>query len=410
MTEAVAAKPSLRGWGIVWACMIGMIVSGNPIGFSTSSLFLKPVTQELGWSRSDYFLAISVSTLFGAAFAPFVGRMVDRWGVRRVLLPGIVGYGAAVAAMSLLNGSIVQYIGISLMGSMMSMIQGPILYSKAVAQSVDNRRGLALALAMSGSALGAIFIPQWAAILIEGSGWRAAKTGLGLTVVLVALPTVFLFVRPPETARRLRDPNAPPPEGMTLKEAMRRPVFWLLMATFLLSATAIHGATGHLGALVGDRGFPITLAASALSAAGMAQWISRFGSGYLLDRFASPQVGQIWLILAAFGLLLLSMADTPTLVIASAMLIGAGLGAELELLAYYVSRFFGLRAFGQIYGLIFAGFVVGIAAGPLTTARLFDALGDYRVAFWVMAGCMAAACVALAGVGSYVFAARTERS
>jgi predicted MFS family arabinose efflux permease len=219
---------------------------------------------------------------------------------------------------------------------------------------------------------------------------------------MVAFPAVFFFIRPPSGSSGSADRSAAAPsEGLSAADAMRSPTFWLLLIAFCLTGGAVAGFVPHLGAVVTERGFRPALAATCLSALGTGQFVTRFMTSYMLDRWRTPQVGQLWFGAGGLAFAILMLANGPSLFLLASILLGAGVGAELELLAYFVSRFFGLRAFGQIYGLLFAGFMFGLSLGPLLMAFLYDRYGNYHSALAAAVGAVLGAGLALAFCGPY---------
>src|SRR6202012_3112065 len=129
----------------------------------------------------------------------FAGSLIDRWGVRTVLLPIVVLCALSVALIALSPNSIFVFVMLFAVTGALGAGQGPLGYAKSVSAWFDDKRGLALGITMSGIGLGAAFVPQYAQFLIGNFGWPAAYVGLGLLTLLVAFPAVFLFIREPKT-------------------------------------------------------------------------------------------------------------------------------------------------------------------------------------------------------------------
>jgi predicted MFS family arabinose efflux permease len=168
--------------------------------------------------------------------------------------------------------------------------------------------------------------------------------------------------------------------GMTLGEALRSPTYWLLFVAFCLVSGSGQGAYTHIAAILADRGSAAQTAAFATSLFGAGLLIGRTGSGYLLDRFFAPRVAAVIFGCAAVGICWLNVSGTQVLAFLAAILIGLGIGAEGDVMAYVTSRYFGLRSFGTIYGLTFSGFVLGGGSGVYVMDMTFDRTGSYAVA------------------------------
>ena len=178
-----------------------MAVGQGPITLFTFSVFLKPVTEDLGIDRGTFSSALGVLSIAAAVVTPLVGRLVDRYGVRIALLPLILLFALATMALSLLQPSLfVLFLLFGLQG-VLSACQTPMAYVKTISAWFDRTRGLALGVAQTGVGFGVALVPQLAATLIAGHGWRTAYVGLGGAILVLALLPVALFLRDPPTPR-----------------------------------------------------------------------------------------------------------------------------------------------------------------------------------------------------------------
>jgi MFS family permease len=285
----------------------------------------------------------------------------------------------------------------------------PVPYSKVISQWFDQRRGLALGLAMVGLGLSTLVMPSLAQSLITTEGWRQTYIFIGLMVMGVAIPVVAVFLK--ETPHLLglapdgepADPTAEKPEalqeGLSAHEAWNTGTFWIMVSAFFLMSASVHGCLIHLVPLLTDRGVSAQSAAMATSLLGGALLLGRVGAGYLLDHFFASAVAVCFFCGAALGFTLLWSGVTGSLAFAAAFLVGLGMGAEGDIIAYLVSRYFGLRAFGELYGYSFASFTLGGVVGPLLMGVGFDATGSYRLVLgaFVVASLMAAGLMARLG-------------
>jgi len=222
----------------------------------------------------------------------------------------------------------------------------------------------------------------------------------------VAFPAVALFVREPEARPRVagREPAALP--RLTLGESLRSSSFWLLAVAVFLVVTTINGIVAHLVPLLTDRGIEVRQATSTLSAVGLSTIAGRLVAGYLLDRFFAPYVaaGLFILPLVTVGLLIAGAgASAPAL---AAVSFGIGLGAEVDVIGFLAGRYFGLRAFGEIYGCLFAIFTLGTGLGPVLMAMNFDVTRSYDVTLTAFGVALVCASVLVSRLGSYRFPAR----
>jgi len=392
-------------WWIVLACACGLCVGTGSIMIFSFGVFLKPVTEDLGLSRGDLSSALGVSTWLTALAGLVVGWLIDRWGTRRILIPGILLFAIAIASLGLMQAQplIVVFLVYAAAG-IIGGVQTPIPYAAVVSQWFDRSRGLALGLATGGVGIGVVLIPQLAAFLIDRYGWRDAYFGLAIAVVVLAWLPVALFVRDRSS------PSAGPRAayavpGIEAVAAIRTWNFWTLSIAFFLGVMAINGTIVHIVALLTDRGIPLQTATGALSAAGIAIIIGRIVCGWCLDRFWGPYVAVCFFILPMAGIALLARDWAYPGPLIGAALCGAGIGAEIDLMAFLISRYFGLRAYGKIYGLIFILFNVGTGLGPALSGRAFDIFHSYSQIFVFYEIALAATCLLLVRLGPYAYPA-----
>jgi cyanate permease len=273
---------------------------------------------------------------------------------------------------------------------------------------------LALGLTMLGIGLGAVVMPTVAQTLITRFGWNAAYSILGASVLLICWPTVACFLKEkPEdlglvcdgaTATTSLPLNKSARHGFTAREAWRSRDFWIMVCAFILVSASVQGCVVHMAAMLSDKGLSPHSAALGSSLIGAAVLIGRAGTGYLLDRFLASRLAAIFFGGSALGVAVLWLANSQ-LMLAGAFLVGLGLGAEVDIIAYITSRYFGLLDFGKVYSSALAAFALAGALGPLVMGAGFDRTGSYRdplILFFVAA---AVAAVLMTRLGPYRFGA-----
>lgn len=391
-------------WWVVVGAVTGLIVCNGPVLAFTFGVFLKPIMADMHWDRGTASFALSFGELLGALVVPLLGMMMDRWSIRRVALPGIVAFAACLGLLGLTPHSLTIFIVFFTMASIAGEIQCPIGYTKAIAAWFDRRRGLALGVALAGVGLGGMIVPQVAQALILHFGWRAAYASLGALVLLIALPSVGLWVREPRAGEGERHAahltGAMP--GLTAREAVATPRFWLLAAAFFLVAMALLGSSAHVVPLLTDRGLTPTEATATFGLFGLATLAGRVVTGFLVDRLFAPYVAAVFWCAPVAGFAAL-IGGSGLLPAAGVFLIGLGLGSEVDMLAFLNSRYFGQRAFGQLYGYFFMSFALGGALGRFLGGYLFDLAGSYRPALIGAGGALVIAVVLLVRLGAYVY-------
>ena len=234
---------------------------------------------------------------------------MDKFGLRPVMLMSIVLFALNVAAIALSNTLAVFILLVAATG-ITGVGQGPIGYIKSISSYFDRQRGIAIGIAVSGTGLGTALLPQYAQWLITNMGWRMAYVGLAIVLVIIAVPSVFLFVREPEDspiarARRAASGVAILP-GLSVNEAVLSRTFWLLVGPTFLVATVINGSLVHVVSLLTDRGWSPEAAAGIMVWAGLASLGGRVVAGWMLDRVFAPYVAILSFMVALAGLYLLA--------------------------------------------------------------------------------------------------------
>jgi predicted MFS family arabinose efflux permease len=370
--EGALAYP---GWRVAIASGLGVLVSFGSLLVYTFGIFLKPVTEEFGWSRQSASLAFGVAAIMIAICSPPLGYLLDRVRARRVILPCVAIFGCAFASLALLTRHLWHlYLIFAILGAVGSGT-AHLAYTRAVSTWFDRHRGMALALVMTGGAVGAIVLPPAAQALIQSLGWRGAFAILGALVLAVGLPVVVPLVREKpgvDLERRVET------EGVSVAQAMRSRAFWILMVVLFLFSIGQNGAMTHLSALLTDRGIAAHDAAIAVSLLGAASLVGRLVTGWLLDRFFAPRLAFCVLALGALGILILSSAQSLAMGSLAAILVGAAMGGEADMTPYILSRYFGLKSFSMLYGFTWTGYAVAGAIGPVLMGRAFDTTASYQ--------------------------------
>ena len=384
------------GWWIVIVCCIGVTVSPAVVAFYTLGVFMRVLTGEFDWSRAQVSGAITIGTLMIAVCTPYAGRLIDRIGVRPILLSTIGAFSFIFASQYFLSSNIWYFY---LIFALIGIFTSPVVacYVRTVSSWFNKKRGLTLGIAMSGTGVGAATIPLLSQYLVNTIGWRLTYPALACISFAVTFLLVGLVHRETPEAMGLVVDGAKPNEhetsagpdihsGSSVPEAASTSTFWLLIVTFLLIAFALHSIVTHFIPYLQDKGFSSLLAARLFSVVGFSIIVGRIGCGFLVDRFFGPYVAAIFFLLSALGIVILFFSSHVLLLYMSAFLFGLGVGAETDLLAYLVSRYFGLKHLGEIFGYLFAAFMVGTSMGPLALGFIFDTFGNYDLGVFAVTG------------------------
>lgn len=403
-------KPFFYGWWIVLISIIGMMVSQGPILVFTFGVFMTPISQEYGWTRSEISLALTLAILSAAIFTPWAGRLIDRYGPRAMTLPALGLFGLGVMSLALMPAKLGLFYAWFIVIGALSAGGVPTAYAKAISQWFVRKRGFALGLSMAGIGFGAALMPLIAQKAIALKGWKFGYIVLGI-LILVGMLLVALKLRDRPQDLELQTDQLSPSHtiagqntletGLSLKAALKTKNFWLIAVAFFLAALALNGCAVHLVPMLMDQGMSPENAAQIASVIGLSLFLGRIVAGFLLDYLFAPIVTIFFFACPIIGICLLYFSATGMLAVFCAALIGLGVGSEVDLIAYLVARYFGLKAFGELYGYLFTTFCLGTAFGPLLMGVGQTMLGSYNNVLLLFMGCLVLACLLMSFVGKY---------
>jgi len=405
-------RPSIfYGWYNVTVAFFGMALSYAMFTVFAFGTFVKPLEEEFGWQRGELSFALTMTNIAVVIASPSLGFIIDRLGVRRVLIPSLILMGLAVASMTLMTGNIWHFYAMYLLIPILGAGTLPQSYSRVIIAWFNHRRGLALGIALSGFGVGAAIVPSFAQMMIEIYGWRMAYLGFAAAILCVSLPMTILLLKenPQEMGVRpdgnnddeVIDTSTAINVSLTGSEAVKTRSYWLILVSFLLVGIAITSILAHLVPMLIDRGVEPRTAALCMTALGIGLIFGRILAGFLMDYFFAPYVAATFLLGLVAGIIILALGTSNGLVFVAAMFVGLATGSEISEIAYICSRFFGPRSFGQIYGIMFAAFQFGSAFGPPMMGLYFDRTGNYIGALWVLAAIAMTGAILIALLGPY---------
>jgi MFS family permease len=362
------------GWRVVFAACLGVMAGFGSLFVYTFSVFVKPLATEFGWSREAISSGFAVAAVTLGLISPLLGRWIDRFGPRRIILVCMSVFGCAIASLSLLRGLWQFYVTCFVLG-VVGNGAAHLAYSRSISTWFHRRLGMALAFVMVGAGLGAMILPVVAQSIISRYGWRAAYACLGGLALLLGLPLSWRYIRE-RGVTGLKSAQVVH-SGMTWQQGLRSSAFWIVTAILFVSSISMNGAITHLSALLTDRGLTAGRAALCASILGGSSLLGRIVAGWLLDRFFGPRVALAINLTTALGIFLLARAASFPAGCFAAALIGVGAGGEAAITPYLLTRYFGLRAFSTLYGLTWTFYAAAGAIGPVILGRAFDATGSY---------------------------------
>jgi MFS family permease len=371
------------GWVIVG---VGIVVTCVGFGSMMSlSVFLQPMAEAMGWSRTGVATAAMLNFLCmgGAAFA--WGALSDRFGTRLVILVGglLLGLGLVLGSRATTLLQFQLLFGI-IVGVAAGSLYGPIT-ATTTRWFVENRT-LAVALVSAGLSFGSTLMAPLARWLISTYDWRTAMLVIGDLVWLIVVP-VALLVRNPPAAPAMAGPTAVAADApMTVGQALRTPQFAAIALTHFACCAAHSGPIFHMVTHAIDRGVPAMAAATVLSVAGLASLSGKIVCGLVADRVGVKQTLIAGLALQAVSVILYLFTRELGTFYALAVAFGFAYGGVMPLYAVLVREYFGERIVGSVFGAVSSAATLGMALGPWVGGRMFDAVGSYA---WMYVGSFA---------------------
>ncbi|AHE55483.1 MFS transporter [Sphingomonas sanxanigenens] len=368
----------IRPWLVVIVSLFGISTGPAAFGLSSLGIAAEPLAREFGWSRTEISAAVSIMMLATAACMPIAGRLIDTLGARRVLIPSVLLLAGCMIGLGFVQ-AYWQFIALYVAIGTIAVGSNSTAYMRIITGWFDHRRGLAIGIAGSGTGLGFAYVPVLTQALVADMGWRAGYIGLGVLLLATTVPLTLLVLReaPAHEAPHDRPEAHAGVQGATMGEAMRKPDFWVLGGIFVVLAFVLYGLIPHLVSLLLDRGVPAAEAAWIASLFGMAAFAGRLLIGFMVDRHDARRIAFLFFSLSAIGLALLALPLPLWAFLPAALLLGGSLGAEVDMLAYLTSRYFGLRSFAQIFSTLFAAVMVAMGLGPLAFGFVYDQTGSY---------------------------------
>jgi MFS family permease len=390
-------KPTIfYGWWIVAAAFLNLFLAVGVI-FYGFPVFYSAFVKSLGFTRAQVTQGFLFGFLFaGLPFGLLAGAVIDRIGVRWVILSGVGLTGISL----LLMGSITklwQYEILCIIEVLGYVLAGPISNQVLVTRWFRARRGRAMGYAYLGLGLGGVVSPLLVDFLIRTIGWRHALESIGSLILAVLVPVGIWITRSTPADLGLwpdgfDTPNAP---GGVLDEAVsaskgvasavRTANFWLILVGATLVIGAIGGVIQHFILFLKDQGYSGTTASRFSTALLASSLGGRVLVGYLADRFQKKNLMALFYLLIGASILMLGAAHQPVAIWAFAVVFGFSMGADYMLIPLVVAECFGAASLGKLLALIVMGYSLGQWGAPWIAGTIFDARHSYELAWKIMA-------------------------
>lgn len=359
----------------------------------TVSLFIDHIVQDLGISRSLVSLIYGIATLVASFMLPITGRLVDRYGTRRLIVVNALTFGLAIMLLSMMSGPW-SLLGMVLMARFLGFGSMQLISNNAIAQWFVRRRGLVMGIAGQSLAISLIIYPALSNWLIGELGWRMAWVALGALALAVMLPAGWIFFRDrPELYGLLPDGNAPTAsesalfkqeEHWTLAEARRTPVFWLFATACTALSMITAGMVFHQTSLFQVHGVDGSLTVMAFQLQALFAVIGNLGIGYLLDHVPTRRLLAVQMLCLIGAIVqMLFLRNTVDVAIYSALM-GLTAGSFRVMDATVWARYFGRLHLGSIRGVTMIGTVGGTALGTYILGLGYDLTGNYDSALYYL--------------------------
>ncbi|WP_294190567.1 MFS transporter [uncultured Sphingomonas sp.] len=399
LQRAIIASEWREGWSTGVATILGMGL-GAAVMPTVFSLFVRPLGEAFGWTPGQIGLAQNAA-LLSAIASPFAGRLIDRMGARPFILCGLAGLATAYLALAAMPGRLALFYTLWTAATVVGVATSGLGFSQVMGLVFPKSLGFSLAVGRTGQALAGIALPPALYAAIDAYGWRAGYVLMAALILLLALPAVWQWLE-------RSAPKAPEPR--TFRESHRRPWASLLsdrrIVIVALAAALAYAAliaiVSQLQPLLISKGIAPASAAAMMGLIGASSFAGALVTGLLLDRLWAPGVALAMMLAAASGAaLLLWHGGNPRYAAAGLFLLGLGQGAEFDIVGFVVARYFGMRNFGGLFGLVVFSIAVGVAVGSSLIGLSFDAFHSYDPGLGVAAGALVLSGLAYLLLGRY---------
>jgi MFS family permease len=358
---------------------------------------LKPMSEEFGWSRAQLTGTVMVAMIVLSISQPLVGLLVDRIGAKRILVSGIALLGVSLIPLSFATTLWQIYILYGVLASFGLAAASPVLATSIVGHWFTHKRGLAMSLATSGSAFGQLLIVPIATWIMLATSWQTAYWVLAVTLLVVAVPLSAIFLRDAPQAAIATARDSPPEDGLTLRQALMHPAFWILAFGFVVCGWTMAFPNIHFLAYADDMGMSVLHAANTVSVTAIFSILGTVLLGLAADRFQRTSILALTYALRGLAFLLLLLLPAGNLLYVYGLVLGISWTATTPLTAAIAADRYGPKHLGLIFGSLFTFMNLGFGFASLLDGLIFEVTGGYQFALVinVVLGVVAAIAAAL---------------
>jgi predicted MFS family arabinose efflux permease len=370
-------------WPLVLTAFVGLSLTSVVI-YSTG-LVIAPIEREFGWSRTQVTVGGSLATMLAIPLSPFVGALIDRFGVRRLALPGTVLASLGIAGIALANGSTTLWLALWAFYGLASLFIKATIWTAAVTGAFTAGRSLAISVILCGTAFAGIAVPPLMQWITDSMGWREGYLALAALWGIPAFLLSWFFLFDVHDTKRSASPvegeassaSAHLP-GLTMPEAVRSATLWKIGLATLIMLILGTVMLVHQVPLLTEYGISRQSAAWLTSLTGVAAVIGKLATGWMMERWDAGLVGSATNFATAFAMVfLLEPLRSPATIVGAVMVVGYAGGTKMQLCVYLTGVYAGMRNYGKIFGVMASVIAVAGGLGPIAGGAIYDAFGSY---------------------------------
>lgn len=391
-----------QGYRPLSAALVGTMCGAMAITTYSQGFFVGPVTAEFGWTYGQFFLGFTIMSLLGLIAAPLTGTLAQKYGIRKLGIIGLIGHSLGYIGLSYNPNSLpLWYLNWGLL-AFIAAGSLPIIWTTVLNGWFIKNRGKALGIVMSGTGISAFILAPLCEALISNYGWRETYRYIGIGATILAMPFVYFWFHAKENTQPTDSEKNVSEWGLTRKEALKTKTYWLMSLALFMIVFVVIGLLSNFERILSQQGASGETIGILGAVIGIMVIVGRLLAGALIDKFWAPAIGCVF-----FSILLISLLAFNTLPFTFAIglflaaAIGLASGAELDLLAYLTSRYFGPKNYSEIFGGIFAVFAFGGGLAPPIFGQLAENTGSYALPIWIGVGLLAALMPLFLMLGKY---------
>ena len=379
-------------WRILAGTTVAMFSGATTLPFATAGMFLQSLQAEFGWQRAAISLGPALYMGGVALTTPIVGYLIDRFDARKLIAFGMLTLVLGFAVLSQMQGRIWIYYAAYATMAFVGNLSGAAALTAIVTRTFRIARGRALGLSMAGAGFSTSIGAPLTFLLVRSLGWRTGFLIIG-AFILAMTPVVWSLLHP--AGEGAKSARAAVVEGFSFREALMRPLYWAMMVAFFFISLGTTGLLVHFVPLLIDKGMAPGTAAAVASGIGISTICARLISGYLVDRWDARWVSAIAMLLAASGFFVFLYGGT-RFAVPGALAVGVSFGSETDLVGFMVARYFGMKSYGRLFGIIYGVVLSGAVFSPILYGAAKDAYGSYDSMLGAAIGLLVASAVILA--------------